>query len=267
MQAPALVSSAPAARLVVEARLGPHAFEKAIVPPGATLEVGRAPRAEPGFSLPRDEQLSAVHFSISWSGTHAELCAKGPTLLGGLPVERAAVESGAWVRAGASDFLVFVERPALVTSERAAELTRLLEAEGVRGYLLVDGAARGGELVAALRASAAPLVPLLDGFDAETYAETAPYVVPIEEATHALVHRLFHDAWAEPGLTVCASRRPLRPVRDALRGLVARGVSPHDPKALRAHLEAATPRERARHFGVLVAYFVPGADGSLERLG
>jgi hypothetical protein len=265
MQEPALVPTGP--RLVVEARLGPHAFEKAIVEPGGALEVGRAPRSRGAFSLPRDDELSAVHFVLSWSGSRAELVAKGPTLLGGLSIESAVVESGAWVRAGASDFLVFVERPTHVTDERAAELSRRLDAEQLRGFVLVDGAARDGALVSVLRASPAPLVPLLEGFEAATLAERAPYLVPLEPATRGLVHQLFHEGWASGGLVVCASRRPMRPVRDALRGLVAAGVAVYSPEALRAHVQNASPRERARLFGIVAAYFVPQPDGSPERLG
>jgi len=97
-------------RLIVEVRGGRSGGTKAVLEAGRALRFGRTDLAD--VVVPYDDQLSGVHFEVSWDGARGRVrdrnSLKG-TLLGGLPITRAEVPHGGWIRAGKTDFMVYVE--------------------------------------------------------------------------------------------------------------------------------------------------------------
>jgi pSer/pThr/pTyr-binding forkhead associated (FHA) protein len=81
-----------------------------VLRPGEVLSVGRSNLA--GLVLAQDERLAAKHFELSWDGARARLSDLGSptgTQLNGERATEAEVRHGAWIRAGQSDFKVYVE--------------------------------------------------------------------------------------------------------------------------------------------------------------
>src|SRR5687767_2884051 len=99
-----------ARRAIVEVRSGPSASRKGVIEPGGALRVGRAEKAD--MAITHDEQMSVVHFELTWDGATlglADLGSATGTFLGGERVTRGPVAHGDWIRAGSTDFSAFFE--------------------------------------------------------------------------------------------------------------------------------------------------------------
>lgn len=97
-------------RLIVEVRGGRSNGLKAVIDPGGALRFGRTEIAD--VTVPHDEMLSSVHFELSWDGERCMLRDRksiSGTELNGEPVLRSSVSHGGWIRAGKTDFVVYVE--------------------------------------------------------------------------------------------------------------------------------------------------------------
>jgi pSer/pThr/pTyr-binding forkhead associated (FHA) protein len=218
-------------RAIVELRHGPAGGTKMILSPGERLCVGRKPRAQWIIS---DKQMSGVHFEIAYDGARCEVrdlqSAQG-TLVGGQRIEApAVVGNGAWIRAGESDFMVYLEAS---TPPEEDELTHFLEAEPDeidplaaewveqnRAELLRDRAAaeaRAEAALARLRRVEAPLFVVLDaartdriltlvresvenyrslyeGIEGAALEHVAPHLVELPPGS-ALLERLLREGW------------------------------------------------------------------------
>src|SRR4029079_2494118 len=82
----------------------------AVIEPGQALRVGRTELA--GFVVPNDERMSTVHFELRWDGSRCllqDMSGGKGTLMAGEAVAQGEVRSGAWIRAGTTDFSVYIE--------------------------------------------------------------------------------------------------------------------------------------------------------------
>lgn len=233
-----------AARCIVELRWGPLAGTKVIIRPGETLRVGRGAQAE--LQLPHDPKVSEAHFELSWDGEVCklrDLDSEGGTLLGGIPAPEGVVPHGGWIRAGETDFLVYIEghtpppgegdddeedddedeiareaRASVRASraarrEKASRALSLLREEAARGplYAVVD-AARDDRILVLLRESVEVHRSLYEGVGAERFEAVAPYVVGPMEGGSALLDHLVLEGWGRRWGIYCASAEPPREV-------------------------------------------------------
>ncbi|WP_437291946.1 DUF4123 domain-containing protein [Sorangium sp. So ce406] len=241
-------------RAIIEVRHGPMKGQKAAIAPGGRLRVGRVDRAD--LAIPGDAQMSALHFEVRWDGAVLRLrdlgSARG-TLVGGEPVAEAELENGAWIRAGGTDLMAYLEAATPPDGEdedeidpdapdapfdapfrrqlaaRAAEQRaycrrvakdRLRRAPGPL-YAVLD-AARSARILVLLRESVAPYRSLYEGLEGESLADVAPYLVrlsPIEVdgGDGGLLERLVDEGWGKRWGIFLSCPLPFREVRRHLR--------------------------------------------------
>jgi pSer/pThr/pTyr-binding forkhead associated (FHA) protein len=112
-----------------------------VIEPGKTLSVGRTERAD--LVVHGDDQMSGVHLELAWDGATCHLrdlkSATG-TLLDGMPVTVATVPHGSWIRAGGTNFSLYIEEatpPPLgsvdMSSEGQARAHQVLEVFLIEG--------------------------------------------------------------------------------------------------------------------------------------
>lgn len=218
-------------RAIVELRRGPDHVAKAILRPGESIRVGRKPRAQ---WIVSDDNMSGVHFEVEWNGKTCEVrdlkSAKG-TLVGGEkiagPVQ---IGNGGWIRAGETDFMVYLEaatpppmddeayfndaeegeieplawqwleenreprrlaREALAARREAA----LQKLQAVRGnmFAVVD-AARDDRILILVRESVEHYQSLYEGVEGEALAHVAPHLVELPKGS-GLLQRLVREGW------------------------------------------------------------------------
>lgn len=244
-------------RIIVLIEWGPRRWHKAILEPGRRLRVGRNERAD--FVVPHDEEMSGLHFELTWDGSRCELSdlasARG-TVLNGERVASGEVSHGDWIQAGETTFSIYFEGcfPPLrregerveVPAERKAEALAALRAEPGRLYAVLD-AAREGRILTLLRASPEEARSLYDGTDGEELSEVAPYLVLLPKDGW-LLERLVEEGWGEGWGIFLTSRRPFSEVRRQLRRLLLMHLKRtgqvlyfrfYDPIALLATLQAS----------------------------
>jgi hypothetical protein len=245
-----------ASRLIVEVRGGRSNGTKAVVEPGRSMRFGRTDLAD--VAIPHDEMMSSVHFELSWDGKRCWLCDRnsiGGTMLGGMPVVRAEVPHGGWVRAGRTDFMVYVEggssrladggdtgdegeedaEEADGAEEGAGGLNGLTEEARARRnaaekalielraeaekdplYAIVD-AARDDRILQILRESVEKHQSLYEGTDGEALDHVAPYLAGPMRADSALLDRLVLEGWGQRWGIYVTSRAPFKEVRRHFR--------------------------------------------------
>lgn len=265
-----------ARHVVLEVRRGPPGACRAVIAPGQRLRVGRTSFAD--LRIPDDDMLSREHWEIAWDGSVCEvrdLGGLGGILVGGEPRERAAVRSGAWIRAGRTDFSVYFEddRAAAPAPERAGQVEYALSyfrpiAAGGGLFAVLDAAKKDG-LLRLLRTSIDPFVSLYDGLRSETEEDGAPYLVRFERQSR-LLPRLLGEGWGQSWGIFLESDAPLGEARAHLRRLlvVTREADRrpmyfrfYDPRVLRAFLPIVTPRQKSGFFGPVRRYFAEGPEG------
>jgi hypothetical protein len=298
-----IATTAP--HLVVEVPWGPNAGRKAALAPGGRLRVGRNERAE--LSLPADLELGPMHFELRWDGAVCRLQHLGKTKrdvqVGGAPVREAEIAHGAWIRAGSTDFRVWLEgaprselaaaaeeeepaddvayaarEAARVARENdrafkarvAASLTALSREAHL--YAVLDGARdeRVRELIAA---SADPSRSLYEGAQGEAMADIAPYLVRFAPGSR-LIERLVVEGWGKRWGIFLTSMEPFKEVRRHLRRflMVIDEESGerlyfrfYDPEVLRVFLPTCTIRQADELWGDIDAFVFEDADGNLDR--
>ncbi len=268
-------------RVLVEVRGSPPGARRAVVAPGQRLRVGRTSLAD--FQVPGDEAMSQEHWELTWDGSTCEVRDLGTpagTLVGGERRERAQVRSGAWIRAGQTDFSVYFEHvepraawapppPGRVAAieyamsffEQAAVATRL--------FAVLD-AARSDRIPRLLQTSVDEYVSLFDGLRSQAEEDGAPYLVRFEPGSR-LLPRLLHEGWGESWGIFLAGSAPLAEVRAHLRRLLVvtreSDQKPmyfrfYDPRVLRAFLPLATRRQKSVLFGPIQRYLAESPEGA-----
>ncbi|UQA61370.1 DUF4123 domain-containing protein [Polyangium aurulentum] len=221
---------------------------KVVVPPGTSLRVGRTVPAD--LEIPHDDHLSKVHFALDWDGTRCrvrDLGSKEGTLLDGEAVKEGEVAHGGWVRAGRTNFSVYiedkipplddddpdndelydeeerrvrVERRAEEEQRRAAARTALTTLRGEARkdplYAILD-TARDDRILELLRQSVEPHQSLYEGIQGEPLSTVAPYLVgPFREDSRFL-DRLVMEGWGKRWGIYLTSREPFKEVRRHFR--------------------------------------------------
>lgn len=265
-------------RAIVEVLWGREAGKKAAIPPGATLRVGRNERAD--FFIPSDAKLSAVHFELAWDGVSGRLRdlggAKG-VLLAGAPVEQATLTHGAWIRAGSTDFRVWIEGGLRPRTEGRPEASRAAEA-------LLE-LSRGGQLHAVLDAARDERIPelvstsmetsgsLYDGVKGQAMADIAPCLVRFSPGS-PLLERIVAEGWGSRWGIFLTSARPFKEVRRHLRRflLVADDQTNerfyfrfYDPEVLRVFLPTCSALQAGEFWGDVDAFIFEDERGGLLR--
>jgi hypothetical protein len=168
------------------------------------------------------------------------------------------VSSGAWLRAGETDFSVYFEAhtpapkattPADPRREKALEV---LSAEVERGALFaVLDAARSDRVRFLLAEAVDEYRSLLDGIEADTMAEVAPYLTHLQKDSH-LLGRLIEEGWGQSWGVYFTSKAPFRDVRAHLQQLLFVKTKEddrrlqfrfYDPRVLRIFLPTCSVRQ------------------------
>jgi hypothetical protein len=261
-----------AKRIILEVRGGPQAFQRVVLAPKPdgkpiSLRVGRTTLSD--FVITNDEQMSQLHWELSWDGANCsvrDLGSDGGTLLGGQRIDSAAVTTnGTWVRAGGTDFSIFFEAPRLEDSGSPRSSGRALLADlRERGELFaVLDAAHEEKIIPLLQTHVDESSCLYEGLDAEVLAEVAPYIVRFQ-ADSPLLERLLSQGFGKAWGIYLQAKAPLREVRAHLRRLLVvtqeQDGSPmffrfFDPRVLRAFLPIATARQVDQLSGPITRFF------------
>ncbi|MBK8258933.1 MAG: DUF4123 domain-containing protein [Polyangiaceae bacterium] len=266
-------------RLIVEARGVPPGSRRASIAPGKSLRVGRTSMAE--FQIPDDEALSQEHWEVEWDGQVCQVRDLGtPTglFVGGEKKDSAVVRSGAWVRAGKTDFSIFVEGAAPPAAplppDRAvradAAFSFLSKPQDLPLFALLDGA-RNDRILSLLRTSVDDFVSLYDGLRAEVEEDGAPYLVKFSKNS-LLLPQLVQEGWGDSWGVFANADVTLRELRAHLRRqlVVTREKDDqpmyfrfYDPRVLRSFLPIATPRQSSAFFGPISRFVLEDAQGEV----
>jgi predicted component of type VI protein secretion system len=266
-------------RVILRVASGRAAFERAVLSPGEAVRVGRTDRAD--LVVADDRHMSAIHFSLAWSGARCVLTDGGSVegvLLNGERAERAEVTSGAWIRAGHTDFAVHFERhtppPEVEPHPAQAEAFAALHAEPYPPFALLD-AARDPRILTLLRESVDVHKSLFEGAKGRAVDEQAPYLVELRDDSD-LCERLFAEGWGRRWGVYLTSRRPFHETRSHLRRFLMvedeETGEPmyfrfYDPVVLRVFLAAAGLRHREAFFSEIDAFLLEGERGEALRFG
>jgi hypothetical protein len=240
-------------RAIVELRRGPENGTKAILKPGERIRVGRKPRAQ---WIIADDQMSGVHFEVEWDGTKCEVrdmkSATG-TLVGGEKITQPAeISNGGWIRAGSTDFMVYLEastpppmddeayldeaeegeiepiawlwieqnreprrlaREALA-ARREAALEKLQSLEGPL-FAVVDSA-RDDRILILVRESVERYQSLYEGVEGEALGHVAPYLVELPKGS-GLLQRLVREGWESRWMSFIEADLSFKEMRRHLR--------------------------------------------------
>lgn len=267
---------------ILQVRWGPMAYHKAIIAPGQVLRVGRAPSE--GLGLPHDAQLAEEHFELAWSGRRAwmhDLRSPSGTLLEGEQVADGEVFNGSWLRAGQTDFSVYLERTTPPREsehpeppEWVAHKARALEtlrAQQAPLYAIVD-AARDERILELLHESVEPCRSLYEGTQGEALARVAPYLVSLPHRDSWLLEALVQEGWAAAWGIFFTSPLPFLQLRRHFRKFLmveAETVDGrlyfrfYDPRALRLFLPTCPPEQKKEFFGKVERFLFSGPNGEL----
>lgn len=250
-----------AASLILEVLWGPAQGRKAVVPAGGGVTVGTDKAAS--LRLDGDSGLAPVHFTVRWDGAAATVFASQETCLGGQPVTEATTGHGGWLRAGSTDFMLWIERhtppekaPTDAVKAAAAPVLEALRGEPGKLYALLDGA-RAERIPILLRESPAPYRSLYDGSPGDALLEVAPRLVALGQAPQ-LLEDLVLEGWERPwGVFIAAPPdRDLEAVRRHLRKFLMVELDRdrvyfrfYDPRVLAAFVPTCGPAERRELLG------------------
>ena len=274
----------PPRRAILRVLWGKAAGRKIAIPPGGLVRVGRGEDLE--LSLPHDRELSLHHFAVDYTGEYIRLrdnASLGGTMVNGLPFASGVVDPSAWVKAGGTDFRIFLEAhtPALepdedpVRLEKAAcALALLREALAEQPLFAVLDVARDARILTLLDESVDEVWSLYDGIEGAALEKVAPHLVRFSHDS-ALLDRLVTEGWARAWGIYFSASRPSKDVRRHLRRFLM--VEPddakermyfryYDPRVLRDFLPLATPRQRTELFGDISVFVLESEDGAVLRI-
>lgn len=274
-------------RAIVEVPWGPHRGARVVLAPGDVLRVGRHGE---GLDLPKDPQVSRVHFELEWDGERCLVRDKRSmtgTLLNGAEIEEAEVHSGDYLRAGDTlvsvNFEGFTRRPPRpkipgrrsnsVTRARKRSVLEALAAERDTLFALLDPT-RSPRVLQLLRESVEYSRSLYEGSAGDTLADVAPYLVELPDKRSRLVTALVTEGLMRRWGVFLTSTRPFKDVRRHFRRfLVVREEDTgerlyfrfYDPVVLRSFLPTCSVLQ-SREFFDEVSVFLPEGDrGELLR--
>lgn len=269
-------------RLIVEIRGGMKHGEKVVLPPGNQVRFGRTDLAD--VVIAHDDQMSGVHFDISWDGKTALVRDKNShfgTLLNGLPIVKSVVSHGGWIRAGRTDIMVYIENFSQIAAAQnaapdpdlpilddepsadapldepppeAVHALQFLRAESAREplYTIVD-TARSDAILPMLQESVERHQSLYEGAEGDALADVAPYLVGPMLADSPLLSRLVEHGWGRRWGIYFTSQLPFREIRRHFRRfllieLEASGERVYfrfyDPAVFSDFWKVATPQQK-----------------------
>ncbi|AGP42300.1 hypothetical protein SCE1572_52060 [Sorangium cellulosum So0157-2] len=292
--------------MIVEVRWGPMNGRKVLIDAGASLHVGRTELSD--FVVPHDKRLSGRHFSLAWDGGRAtlrDLGSREGTLLDGERITSGEVEHASWIRAGETDFSVYIEdkvrapededpeederlgddEQALKAEGRAEEarrrdaaraaLRRLRdEAEREPLFAILD-AARSDRILELLRQSIEPYQSLYEGIQGEPLATVAPTMTGPFRSDSVLLERLLMEGWGRRWGIFMTSREPFREVRRHFRRFLMVETEEtgeplyfrfYDPWVLTTFWSVSTPRQASHILAPLGALLAEGEGGRPLRM-
>jgi hypothetical protein len=268
-------------RVILRVGSGRSAYERVVLSPGESVRVGRTERAD--LVIDDDPHLSAVHFALAWTGARCELTDAESiegTSLDGQRTERADVKSGAWIRAGRTDFSVWFEGASSPPGETespgplAADAFAAVHAEPYPLFAVLD-AARSPRILTLLREAVDPYKSLFEGAKGRAIDEQAPYLVELRDDSDLSEH-LSAEGWGRRWGIYLTSKKPFKEVRTHLRRLLMVEDEEtgeqmyfryYDPAVLRVFLGAAGRRHRGAMFGDVESFVVEGERGEPLRFG
>jgi len=278
---------------------------KIAIPSGGSLRVGRAVPAD--FEVPHDEQMSKVHFAVDWDGRTClvrDLESREGTFLDGERVAQGNVGHAGWIRAGETDFSVYVEDgiPARegddpdddelfdederrLRVERRAEEEKRREAAGRILPMLRDvaakeplfavlDAARDDRILELLRQSVEAHDSLYEGIQGEHLAMVAPYLVGPFQEDSVLLDRLIMEGWGQRWGSYVTSREPFKEVRRHLRRFLMVELEEaaervyfrfYDPWVMQIFLPTCSERQKQDFMGRSSAIFAEDSARELTR--
>jgi Domain of unknown function (DUF4123)/FHA domain len=268
-------------RAILQVLWGPMAFRKAILEPGQTLRVGRD--KETDFALPHDALLGGMHFELAWDGSRCrirDLKTMAGTLVGGQPVKEGIVPHGGWIRAGATDFVAYVERhtPPIASVEdgnppsnkgKHQALDVLRNQEGL--YAVLD-TARSERILTLLHESVEDHRSLYEGPQGTALADVAPYLVHLPKGSN-LLECLVQEGWGIHWGIYITSTSSLLETRRHLRKFLMVDLEGnegrfyfrfYDPRVLQTFLATIVPSQQAEFFGPITQFIHEGPDGICE---
>ena len=280
-------------RRILSVVWGPEAGLKIALAPGQRLRVGRTERSD--VAIHGDTQLRDVHFELHHDGTSCRVRDLGGAgvRVGGARVEEADLPHGAWIRAGTTDFRLFIEcgvpkrRPidesrldplarevlAEARTQRAHAAASLGEiAERERLHAVLD-AARSDRILDLLTCSLDPHRSLYDGAQGEKLAEMAPYLVRFLPDS-PLLARLVDEGWGERWGIFLTSTHSFQDVRRRLRRFLMVEDDEtgeqfyfrfYDPEVLRVFLPAFPPRQAGELWTEIDSFLYEDEHGALVR--
>jgi hypothetical protein len=258
------IEPTPAKRAILQVLWGPLAYRKAVIEPGHTLTVGRADPAE--LVIAHDEALSEKHFELAWDGRECRLrdlkSAEG-TRVGGVRIEETQVANGGWVRAGATDFAVYIEGttpPRDAGSGRTPSASVMRALEVLRGqtvplYAVLDPA-KDDRILEVLRESVEEYRSLYTGPQGEALADVAPHLVSLPRGSR-LLEDLVHEGWGKGWGVYVACPLPFVELRRHFRKFLLVEIEEderyyfrfYDPSVLRAFLPSCIVEQKKDFFG------------------
>lgn len=261
-------SGQPPPHLILEYRASSTAFRRALVPAGSSRRVGRTSLAD--VVVAGDDSMSQIHWEIHWNGSHGEVRdaeGVGGTFVGGRRIQREAVADGAWIRAGRTDFRVYVENVDQADFRTLGAVPEEVRRPWRAGELFaILDAARCERIVPMLRRAIDEHDCLYDGIARIVMEDCAPYVVRFDPSS-PLFPRLIGAGWGDAWGVFAHSTAKLDELRAHCRRLVvvSREVDGlpmyfrfYDPRVLRVCLPVATERQRPLLFGPIRRFVVEG---------
>ncbi|MET0403995.1 MAG: DUF4123 domain-containing protein [Cystobacter sp.] len=258
--------STEARRLILQVLWSISGPGKIIVQPGQTLRVGR--NQDTGPSLSHDVQLSKEHFELTWDGERCQLRDLGSitgTWLDGQVVLSAEVFNKSWIRAGSTDFSVFIEgftppREPPPPAARAAAVQNLQAMQALAReaplFVILD-AARTPRILELIRESVEEFQSLYEGPQGQTLADVAPYLVSLPPDSR-LLETLAVEGWMRNWGIYLTCFLPFVEVRRHLRRFLMVEAEDHeqrlyfrfyDPRVLRIFLPTCSAQQREELLG------------------
>lgn len=267
----------------LEILTGPETGRRIGVAPGAPLTVGWGPDAD--LAVPRDPYMNPVHAAFEWDGAALrvrDLATEHGTFVNNAAVREVELREGdrvqmgqtlVQVRAGdgADDVepghppYLLAERP--VFDDRLQHVAWFLRQHPYDLFAIID-AARDEEVLAFLQGATEEFVSLYEGWQGESLADVAPYLVRVpREGT--FLEELLQRGWSKSWGVFVTSEVPFKALRQHLRYFLRVQDEDgnrmlfrfYDPRVLRAYLPTCTPYETQTFFGPIEAFVFEGRRG------
>lgn len=266
-------------RAILRVRWGAMAHQRAVLHPNEVLRVGQGTDAS--FVVRSDAQLRPVHFELSWDGSRgwlSNLSTPDETLLNGQRVEQAEVFNGSWIRAGRTDFSVYIERTTPPPETQKPDSPKMAEhktdawlaIQEKREHLFaVVDAARDERILQLLRESVAEYRSLYEGPRGEALEEVAPYLVSLSQKC-SLEQALIQEGWGRNWGVYLTCHHPLEVVRRHLRKFLMVEMEEelkrlyfrfYDPRVLGQFLQTCNTAQHKEFFGPIKRFIMEAPEG------